>query len=181
MPKFVDNERFYNELSEWKTKFVENKEAGVVDPKPPIPDYVGEAIYLIASRFATKAKWKNPYTDDMIGDGIEECIRYLDKFDVTKSRNPFSYFTQVVYYAFLRRIGKEKKNLYVRYKLLEKAATSDEFMEKTEGDSQTYGQSEDLYDRFQITNFIEYYENNVKRKPRPKQNVTESSVEDFVE
>ena len=148
MPKFVDNERFYNELSEWKTQLVKNREAGVVPEKPEIPEYVGEAIYLIASRFATKAKWKNPYTDDMIGDGIEECIRYLDKFDVTKSKNPFSYFTQVVYYAFLRRIGKEKKN---------------------------------LYDRFQITNFIEYYENNVKRKPRSKKEKTETTVEDFVQ
>ena len=180
MPKFVDNERFYNELSEWKTQLVKNREAGVVPEKPEIPEYVGEAIYLIASRFATKAKWKNPYTDDMIGDGIEECIRYLDKFDVTKSKNPFSYFTQVVYYACLRRIGKEKKNLYVRYKLLEKAAIED-FMEKSENDTATYGQSEDLYDRFQITNFIEYYENNVKRKPRSKKEKTETTVEDFVQ
>ena len=157
MPKFVDNERFYNELSSWKQEYVRNKEAGVENPKPEIPEYVGEAIYLIASRFATKAKWKNPYTDDMVGDGIEECIRYLDKFDETKSKNPFSYFTQVVYYAFLRRIGKEKKNLYVRYKLLEKAAV-DDFMEKQSGDDATYGGSEDLYSRFQITNYIEYYD-----------------------
>ena len=79
-----------------------------------------------------------------------------------------------------QRNGKEKKNLYVRYKLLEKAQL------KTSWKSQrttraTYGQSEDLYDRFQITNFIEYYENNVKRKPRSKKEKTETTVEDFVQ
>ena len=50
------------------------------------------------------------YRDDMISDGIENCLQYLDNFDPNKSNNPFAYFTQIIYYAFVRRIQKEKKN-----------------------------------------------------------------------
>lgn len=49
------------------------------------------------------------FKDDMICDGVENCIQYIDNFDVERT-NPFAYFTQIVYYAFLRRIAKEKSN-----------------------------------------------------------------------
>jgi hypothetical protein len=55
----------------------------------------------------------------MIGDGIENCLMYCHNFDPSKSKNPFSYFTQIIYYAFLRRIQKEKKQNYIKYKLAE--------------------------------------------------------------
>ena len=59
----------------------------------------------------------------MIGDAIENCILYAHNFNPEKSKNPFSYFTQIIYFAFLRRIEKEKKQLYIKYKVAEENDT----------------------------------------------------------
>jgi len=56
----------------------------------------------------------------MIGDGIENCVQYIHNFDPEKSNNPFAYFTQIIYYAFLRRIQKEKKQLEIKTKIIER-------------------------------------------------------------
>jgi hypothetical protein len=63
------------------------------------------------------------FKDDMIGDGIENCLMYCSNFDPNKSNNPFSYFTQIIYYAFLRRIQKEKKQTLIKYKYLKSLDT----------------------------------------------------------
>ena len=60
-----------------------------------------------------------PFREDMICDGIENCLQYIDNFDPEKSSNPFAYFTQIIYYAFLRRIQKEKKQLEIKQKILD--------------------------------------------------------------
>ena len=67
------------------------------------------------------------YKDDMICDGIENCIQYIDNFDPEKSKNPFAYFTQIVYYAFLRRIAKEKRQMDIKEKILEKSGYDEVF------------------------------------------------------
>lgn len=90
---------------------------------PKVPDYIGKAIYDIAHRLSSKPNFYSySYKDDMIMDGIEDCIKYIHNFDENKSSNPFAYFTQIIWYAFLRRIAKEKKQLYV------KLASSQEMM-----------------------------------------------------
>jgi DNA-directed RNA polymerase specialized sigma24 family protein len=61
------------------------------------------------------------YKDDMICDGVENCIQYIDNFDPAKSKNPFAYFTQIIYYAFLRRIQKEKRQLDIKDKIIERS------------------------------------------------------------
>jgi hypothetical protein len=60
------------------------------------------------------------FRDDMISDGIENCLVYVHNFDPAKSKNPFGYFTQIIFYAFIRRIQREKKHTYIKYKLMEK-------------------------------------------------------------
>ena len=54
----------------------------------------------------------------MISDGIENCLQYLDNFNPDKSNNPFAYFTQIIYYAFIRRIQKEKKQTTIKQKMI---------------------------------------------------------------
>lgn len=115
---YIDNERLYNEICEYRKKvetaIKEDKE------KPRVPEYFGSAILLIAQRLTNKPQFYNyPYKDDMISDGVENCLLYMDNFDPEKSSNPFAYFTQIIYYAFLRRIQSEKKHLYIQYKLQE--------------------------------------------------------------
>ena len=60
------------------------------------------------------------FREDMISDGIENCVQYIHNFDPEKSKNPFAYFTQIIHYAFLRRIQKEKKQLDIKTKIIEK-------------------------------------------------------------
>ena len=89
-------------------------------PRPRVPNYVGECIMKIATHLARKPNFINyTFKDDMISDGIENCLQYIDNFNPDKSKNPFAYFTQIIWFAFLRRIQKEKKLLYIKYKMTE--------------------------------------------------------------
>lgn len=125
---YIDNKKFFQEMVEWKKKVNEAHEQG--DPTPPVSDYIGLCFYEIAQNLAKKPNFVNyPFKEDMIGDGIENCLMYCSNFDPEKSNNPFSYFTQIIYYAFLRKIAKEKKQNYIKYKYLKSLDTKGEFTE----------------------------------------------------
>lgn len=112
---YVDNQRFYKEIVEYKARVAEAKSKGLEEPR--IPDYIGECILKIAEKLSTKPCFINySYRDDMVADGIENCILYFKDYNPDIGQNPFAYFTQVIYYAFLRRIGKEERNRYTIYK-----------------------------------------------------------------
>jgi len=89
--------------------------------KPRIPRYIGECFLKIATHLSFKPNFVNyMFKEDMISDGIENCVQYIHNFNPDKSQNPFAYFTQIIHYAFLRRIQKEKKQLEIKNKILEK-------------------------------------------------------------
>ena len=114
---YVDNAKFLQEILAYQQACREAEESG--EEKPIIPNYLGECILKIATKLSNSPNFINySYKDDMILDGIENCIQYFDNFDPEKSKNPFAYFTQIVWYAFLRRIDKEKKQSYIRGKLI---------------------------------------------------------------
>ena len=86
-------------------------------------EYIGECIYKIATRLSTRPNFINyTYRDEMICDAIENCIQYINNFDAKKSNNAFAYITQICYYAFLRRIQKEKKQVFIKQKQIEQAS-----------------------------------------------------------
>jgi hypothetical protein len=115
---YIDNKLFYTEMVKYHTAYQESKRLG--EDRPPIPTYVGKCIMLIAQRLATRPNFVGySYKEEMIGDAIENCLRYLHNFNPEKTNNPFAYFTQIVYNAFLRRIDKEKKQLYIKHKSFE--------------------------------------------------------------
>lgn len=114
---YVNNPDFLAAIIEYKKQCKEAEECG--DPKPVIPNYLGECILKIANKLSNRPNFINySYKDDMILDGIENCIQYFDNFNPEKSQNPFAYFTQIIYFAFLRRIDKEKKQAYIRGKIV---------------------------------------------------------------
>ena len=130
-------------------------------PEPKIPDYIGECFLKIAEHLSRKPNFISyTYRDEMIADGIENCLQYFNNFDPSKSKNPFAYFTQVIYFAFLRRIQKEKKQLYVKYKATEQFGILDEheMMEFEDGTTVQF----EMYDN--IAEFIENYEDAKKNK-----------------
>ena len=90
-------------------------------PKPRISNYIGECFLKIATHLSYKPNFVNyMFREDMISDGIENCVQYIHNFDPNKSRNPFAYFTQIIHYAFLRRIQREKRQLDIKNKIVEK-------------------------------------------------------------
>jgi len=115
---YVDNSKFLEELVKYKKKVNEAKDKNI--PKPIVSNYLGECFLKIATHLSYKANFINyTYRDDMISDGIENCLVAVDKFDPEKSKNPFAYYTQIIYFAFVRRIQKEKKQQATKYKILE--------------------------------------------------------------
>ena len=116
---YVDNKKFLEEI----VKYREAVETAKLQdrPKPRITHYLGDCFLMIATHLSYRPNFINyMYKEDMISDGVENCVQYIDNFDPTKSKNPFAYFTQIVYYAFLRRIAKEKRQMDIRDKLIEK-------------------------------------------------------------
>ena len=101
-------------------------------PKPRIPNYIGECFLKIATHLSFKPNFVNyMFKDDMVCDGIENCVQYINNFDPAKSSNPFAYFTQIIHYAFLRRIQKEKKQLEIKNKILNKSGYDEVFVDDT--------------------------------------------------
>ena len=117
---YIDNKLFYSEMIEWKNQVKSAEETD--DPKPPVTEYIGQCFLLIAERLSTRPNFVNyPFREEMVGDAIENCLMYAGNFDPDKSKNPFAYLTQITYYAFLRRIQREKKQDHIKYKLMEAA------------------------------------------------------------
>lgn len=114
---YIDNKKFLDEVGKYKAQLREAEEKGL--PKPTVPRYIGQCFIDIATHLAYKPNFNGyTYKDEMISDGIENCLKVVDNFDPEKSENPFAYFTQITYYAFIRRIQMEKKQTYIKGKMI---------------------------------------------------------------
>jgi DNA-directed RNA polymerase specialized sigma24 family protein len=115
---YIDNKQFLQALIDYKTEVNAAKENN--QERPQVTDYIGDCFIKIANHLAYKSNFINySFREDMILDAIENCLIYMDNFDPKKSSNPFAYFTQITYYAFIRRIQKEKKHLQTKYRYIE--------------------------------------------------------------
>lgn len=172
MAHYVNNADFLQALIEYRTQKAQAEAEG--KPKPIVSNYIGECILKIATHLSYKPNFINySYRDDMILDGVENCIQYIDNFDPTKSNNPFAYFTQIIYYAFLRRIAKEKKQSYIKGKLIQDMPF--EAFELQEGDDGEYHNA-----------YLEFMQNNhtfddtfIERKKAKKKN-KHVSLDEFI-
>ena len=142
---YVNNKELLQALIVYREKVAHAKENDL--PKPRITNYLGECFLKIATHLSYKPNFVNyMFRDDMISDGIENCVQYIHNFDPEKSKNPFAYFTQIIHYAFLRRIQKEKKQLDIKTKIIERTGF-DEVMKVDDnslsGDSSEYNTIKD--------------------------------------
>ena len=114
---YVNNKEFLAAMTEYSKDV--NRAKRNKQPKPPVTDYIGSCFLKIANHLSYRPNFINyTFRDDMISDGIENCLQYLDNFNPAKSNNPFAYFTQIIYYAFIRRIQKEKKQVTIKQRLI---------------------------------------------------------------
>ena len=121
---YVNNKEFLQAIVERKQLLKDAEESG--EPKPQISNYLGECILKIANHLSYRPNFINyMYKEDMISDGVENCVQYIDNFDPAKSKNPFAYFTQIIYFAFIRRITKEKKQQKIKDRILKPSNISD--------------------------------------------------------
>ena len=158
---YVNNGDFLDAMVTYRTLVLESKE--VSGPRPQMPNYIGECFIKIATHLSYKPNFINyTFREDMIADGIENCIQYVDNFDPAKSKNPFAYFTQIIYFAFLRRIQKEKKQLYIKYKSIERAGIFEKLAEVNNPDDRRGLQQAKMYDN--MYEFVDAFETAAKEK-----------------
>ena len=142
---YVNNKEFLAAL----IKYREDKEIAEMKglPKPPIPRYIGECFLKIANHLSFKPNFVNyMFKEDMISDGIENCVQYIHNFNPEKSQNPFAYFTQIIHYAFLRRIQREKRQLEIKNKIIEKSGYSEVFDDNNSLDGSNYSDYNSIKD-----------------------------------
>ena len=172
---YVNNADFLAGLIEYKRLCDVADKAKEIQPQ--VPNYIGECFLKIAEHLSHKPNFASySFRDEMIADGIENCMMYFRNFNPEKSKNPFAYFTQIIYYAFLRRITREKKQLYVKYKATEQIGILDEFemLEDSEGNTRQF----ELYEN--ISEFIFNFEESKRKKKEEKIKGLEKFVESDV-
>jgi chloramphenicol O-acetyltransferase len=173
---YVSNVEFYQAMKDYKQACREAAEQGL--SKPQIPKYIGECLYKIATKLSYRPNFINySYRDEMIADGLENCITYFDNFNPDKSNNPFSYFTQIIYYAFLRRIQKEKKQVYVKHKVYHQQMVDGAMHHLQEGNS---GEDFDVVvmeDTDYINDFVKNFEDKIEEKKKAKTAKVKKSID----
>ena len=171
---YVDNKLFLAKMIEYKKTC--NKAEREKKEKPPVTNYIGSCFLKIANHLSFRPNFINyTFRDDMVSDGIENCLQYLSNFNPRKSKNPFAYFTQIIYYAFLRRIEKEKKQLYIKYKTMDEYNSIEDYvdmgeMKGTEASSISSGTSPMTADkRANIYDFISTFEEKKRKKKKARE------------
>ena len=142
---YVNNKEFLHALIKYK----EDKDIAEIRglPKPVIPRYIGECFLKIANHLSFKPNFVNyMFKEDMISDGIENCVQYIHNFNPEKSQNPFAYFTQIIHYAFLRRIQREKRQLEIKNKIIEKSGYNEVFDDSNKIDGDKYSDYNSIKD-----------------------------------
>jgi hypothetical protein len=176
--QYVNNKDFLAALIVYHAAVKEAEENN--QPRPQVPHYVGECVMKISTHLARKPNFVNyPFKDEMIADGIENCLQYIDNFDPEKSNNPFAYFTQIIWYAFLRRIQKEKKLLYTKYKLTEQLNITNMTADRQETDSGTNFNDDVKMSEWSteyMNTFIEEFEASKRRKVKKKEASAENEA-----
>lgn len=180
---YIDNKALYAAIVTYRNECTLAKLEG--RPRPRMPEYIGGCILKIATRLSRSHNFiKYPFREDMISDGVENALLYFDSFNPEKSKNPFSYFTQGIYFAFLKRIYEERKEMYVKYKSMREHIDEGvaSFGEQDSGDEFEIGGDDN--NEF-INDFVKRFEESLakrreKRVPKPKKGV-EIFMEDDAE
>ena len=170
---YVDNAVFLEAMIEYKKQYYTSKDND--EELPIISEYLGSVFLKIAQRLSFRPNFINyAFKNDMISDGIENCLHYIHNFDPEKSKNPFAYFTQIIYYAFIRRIQKEKKQLYIKYKSMQNYEISPEYVAYMNYDEDYKVSSDFKNSDFRVTvdEFVDNFEKSKKKKAVKKSEPT---------
>ena len=175
---YVNNKEFLAAMVEY-TKNV-NKAKRNKQPKPPVTDYIGSCFLKIANHLSYRPNFINyTFRDDMISDGIENCLQYLDNFNPKKSNNPFAYFTQIIYYAFIRRIQKEKKQVTIKNRLITESNYDDMTLQPGE-DREFKNQFTEFLKKNMSVDEQQKIADDLAKKKKKRKKKTKSSLDYFM-
>jgi hypothetical protein len=175
---YVNNQSFYNDIVIYRAKLKSAREEGKEDPR--IPDSIGLAIWKIAEKLSTKPCFAGySFREEMVADGVENCILYFKDYDPDYNPNgdkeykpnPFAYFTQVIYYAFLRRISKEERNRYIIYKNFQEVMCNNSDMNLLVDGEDNHLMPSQMYDN--INTFMSRFEEKEEKKKQKRKAVKE--------
>lgn len=166
---YVNNKDLYNALVKYKEVRKEVDTARV-------PEYIGEAIVLITGNLSNRGNFMNySYKHEMVSDAIENCLAAVNNFDVETYFNPHAYFTQIAWYAFIRRIDKEKRQNYLKYKNYQKLITEESLNNPYVNQyNPALAASDDV-----MEDVIRNYEDSIQRKKKKKEKI--QGVDKFID
>ena len=157
---YVNNKQMFEAMQLYVK--ARNKAKREKQEPPRIPEYIGECVYLICNKLSMNYNFINyTWRDEMISDGIENCIMAVDNFDPKKTNNPFAYFTMIAWHAFVRRIQKEKKQTYIKHKNMQNSFVIDDLASEFGLTNGADEKSDDV-----IRDFEEKAEANRKKKKK---------------
>lgn len=182
---YINNKTLLQEIILYKEELEKFKE-GKIKVKPQVSNYIGSCILAIAERLSSKPNFYGySFREEMLGDGIENCMMYLNNFDPKISENPFAYFTQIIWFAFLRRIQKEKKQAYIRMKMfqnMDKYGVIKDYIETT---GELEGKNDNIYaEYFKLSELdVNYFDNKSQKKKgkKPKSKNIKTNLDEFME
>ena len=171
---YVDNTEFTKAVVAYNISVVKSKKKNERSPK--IPEYIGECVLKIAVRLSFRPNFIGySFREEMIGDGIENSLMYIYNFDPKKSTNAFAYITQIIYYAFIRRIAKEKRQFKIREDSMSRSGVFNKMYEKLPMDPREYGnqrldnlQHEFAQDKMELDNIDAGYTEIEKKRKKQK-------------
>ena len=182
---YINNKTLLQEMISYKEQ-IEQFNQGKIKTKPQVSNYIGSCILTIAERLSSKPNFYNySYKEEMMGDGIENCLMYLNNFDPKISENPFAYFTQIIYFAFLRRIQREKKQAYIRMKMFQNMDKYGVIKDYIETSGEIKEKNDNIYaEYFRLSELdVGYFEEKTKKKKnkKPKSKNIKTNLDDFME
>ncbi len=186
---YVNNAEFSQAVVEYVTEVQEAKKQETT--LPIVPDYIASCFLRIAEGLSHKSNFiRYTYREEMVMDAVENCLKAIENYNLeaatrTGKPNAFAYFTQITWYAFLRRIAKEKKQQDIKLKYLTKSGIEN-FVDNELGDEtsqQVVGAFVDtLRDRIEKVRFTDNIikEEVVKEKKRRKSKSADSDLSEFL-
>jgi hypothetical protein len=191
-PHYVNNANFSQAVVEYVTVLNEARDAG--EQLPIVPDYIARCFLKIAEGLSHKSNFiRYTYREEMVMDAVENCLKAIENYNLeaatrTGKPNAFAYFTQISWYAFLRRIAKEKKQQDVKIKYMTQSGVEEFIIENGDATSGQVmnafvSQLKDRIDkvREKDTEFKEFAAKEKKKKKLSKRTATtDSDLGDFL-
>ena len=175
---YVNNKQLLEEMTKYRNSVIEAKKNDT--EKPRVSNYIGQCIMLIAQRMSFKYNFSNySFKEEMISDAIENCMMYIDNFDPEKSSNPFAYFSQIIHFAFVRRIQKEQKQQYIKIKNMQNSFVFSELQDSINHDVDSNGMVSNFFDNDITSEFVRSFEKNLEKKKAISQQ--KQGVEKFMD